>query len=155
MPSLAVCRCLFRLMRRCFLGRWICLPVSERYRLVWKCHLFYYITYIQFCVHWRPHKYCASLESSNAYGKKPTGDITISWLYQGLRFYSEREDWTNPISIWPTKRNRSSNNDSLQKHQSESTFTGWRHRMLRHCSRGTTRVHASSIPLYHLCRLLA
>ena len=52
MPSLAVCRCLFRLMRRCFLGRWLCLLVSERFRLVWKCHLFDYSTYIQFCVHW-------------------------------------------------------------------------------------------------------
>ena len=38
MPSLAACRCLFRLMRRCFLGRWTCLPVSERFRQVWKCH---------------------------------------------------------------------------------------------------------------------
>ena len=37
-PSLATCRCLFRLMRRCFQGRWICLPVSERFRLLWKCH---------------------------------------------------------------------------------------------------------------------
>ena len=52
MPSLAVCRCLFRLMRRCFLGRCICLLVSERFRLVWKCLLFGYGTYIQFCVHW-------------------------------------------------------------------------------------------------------
>ena len=40
MPSLAVCRCVFRLMRRCFLGRWICLLVSERLRLVWKGRLF-------------------------------------------------------------------------------------------------------------------
>ena len=29
----------------------------------------------------------------------------------------------------------------------------WRHRILRHCSRRTTRGHASSIPLYHLSRL--
>ena len=36
MPSLAACRCLFRLMRRFLLVRWICLPVSERFRLVWK-----------------------------------------------------------------------------------------------------------------------
>ena len=40
MPSLAVCRCLFRLMRHCFVGRWICLSVSERLRLVWRCRLF-------------------------------------------------------------------------------------------------------------------
>ena len=44
MPSLAVCRCVFRLMRRCFLGRWICLLVSERFCLVWKCRLFGYST---------------------------------------------------------------------------------------------------------------
>ena len=50
------------------------------------------------------------------------------------------------------KRNRSTNNDSLSKHQSESTFT--RHRILRHCSRSTRR-HASPIPLYHLSRLRA
>ena len=50
MPSLAAC--LFRLMRHCFLGRGICLPVSASFRLVWKCHLFDYSTYIQFCVHW-------------------------------------------------------------------------------------------------------
>ncbi len=62
---------------------------------------------------------------------------------------------TNPPSIRPTKRNRSSNNDSLQKYQSESKFTRWRHRILRHCSRSTTRGHAIPIPLYHLSRLRA
>ena len=36
------------------------------------------------------------------------------------------------------QRNRSSNNDCLWKHQSESTFTRWRHGILRHCSRSTT-----------------
>ena len=72
-------------------------------------------------------------------GKKPTGDITICRLYQGLRFHTQREDGTNPTSIQPTKRNCSSNNNSLQKHQSESTFTGWRHRIRWHCSRNTTR----------------
>ena len=36
-----------------------------------------------------------------------------------------------------------------------STFTGWRHRILRHCSRSTLSGHASSIPLYHLSRLRA
>ena len=43
----------------------------------------------------------------------------------------------------------------LSKYQSESTFTGWRHRILRHCSSSTTRGHASPIPLYHLSRLRA
>ena len=52
MPSSVVCRCLFRLMRRYFLGRWICLLVSERLRLVWQCCPFGCNTYIQFCVHW-------------------------------------------------------------------------------------------------------
>ena len=45
--------------------------------------------------------------------KNPTDDITICLLYQGLRFHSQREDGTNPTSIRPTKRNRSSNNDYL------------------------------------------
>ena len=38
--SLAACRCLFRLMRHSFLGRWICLPVSEKFPLMWKYLLF-------------------------------------------------------------------------------------------------------------------
>ena len=46
-------------------------------------------------------------------GKKPTGDNTICRLYQGLRFHSQREDGTNPTSIWHTKRDCRSNNDSL------------------------------------------
>ena len=65
------------------------------------------------------------------------------------------ENGTNPTSIRPTKRNRSSNNDPLQKHKSKGTFTRWRHGILRHCCRSTTRRHASPIPLYHLSRLRA
>ena len=34
--------------------------------------------------------------------KKPTIDITICRLYQGLRFHSQRKDGTNPTSIRPT-----------------------------------------------------
>ena len=37
-------------------------------------------------------------------GKKPTSDITICRLYQGLRFHTQREDGTNPTSIRPTKK---------------------------------------------------
>ena len=54
------------------------------------------------------------------------------------------------VIITFTKRNRSSNNNSLQKHQNESTFTGWRHRILRHCSRSITRGHASPY-LFIIC----
>ena len=46
MPLLATCRCLFWLMRRYFLGRLICQPVSERFHLVRKCHLSDYSTYV-------------------------------------------------------------------------------------------------------------
>ena len=66
--------------------------------------------------------------------KKPTDNITSCRLYPGLRFQSQRENGTNPNCTRPIKRNRSSNNDSIQKKQSESTFTGWRHRILRRCS---------------------
>ena len=76
-------------------------------------------------------------------------------LYQGLWFHSQREDGTNSTSIRHTKRDRHSHNDSLYKHQSESTFSGWRHRILWDCSRSTTRRHISPIPLYHLSRLCA
>ena len=50
-------------MRRCFLGRWICLPVSERFHLVWKCYLFDYSIYIQFCVHWHGGQCLRRLEA--------------------------------------------------------------------------------------------
>ena len=49
MPSLASCRYLFRLMRHCFLGWWICQPVSERFPLVWdvtcliKAHIYGFV----------------------------------------------------------------------------------------------------------------
>ena len=36
-----------------------------------------------------------------------------------------------------------------------STFTRWRHGILRHCCRSTTRRHTSPVPLYHLSRLCA
>ena len=36
----------------------------------------------------------------------------------------------------------------------KSRITRWRHRILRHCSRSTTRGHAGSVRLYHLSRLL-
>ena len=36
------------------------------------------------------------------------------------------------------------------KHQSESMFSGWRHRLLQHCNRCTERGHTTPIPLYHL-----
>ena len=39
--------------------------------------------------------------------------------------------------------------------QSESTFTGWRHRLLRHCISSTERGHANPRPLYYLSRLCA
>ena len=35
-----------------------------------------------------------------------------------------------------------------KEREREKTFTGWRHRILRHCSRITTRGHASPILLY-------
>ena len=37
----------------------------------------------------------------------------------------------------------------------KSPLPGWRHRLLRHCSRYTSRRHISPIPLYHLSRLHA
>ena len=53
------------------------------------------------------------------------------------------------------KETVAASNDSLQKHQSESTFTRCRHGILRHCCRSTTRRHTSPVPLYHLSRLCA
>ena len=47
------------------------------------------------------------------WAKKPTCNNTICWLYQGLWFHSQRENGTNSTSIWHTKRDRRSYNDSL------------------------------------------
>ena len=77
MPSLAARRCLFRLMRHCFRGRWICLPVSERFCLVWKCHLFDYRTYIQFCVHWHGGQCLRRLVSNYAVVFRPAAVVSI------------------------------------------------------------------------------
>ena len=66
--------------------------------------------------------------------KKPRGNNIFCRLYQGLLFNSQSEDGVNSTCIRPTKRNRRSHNDSLKKQQSESAFSGWRHRLLRHCS---------------------
>ena len=41
----------------------------------------------------------------------------------------------------------------LYRNSKVSTITRWRHRILRHCSRSTTRGHAGPVPLYHLSRL--
>ena len=51
-PLLVMCRCLSRLMRHCSLGRWTYQLVSEHNRLVWRCHLFDWSTYIPSCVRW-------------------------------------------------------------------------------------------------------
>ena len=97
----------------------------------------------------RPHKYWPSVEPLKAYGQK-----TYRWYYYLSTLPRPFIPFTE-TSIRPIKRNRNSKYVSLQKHQSESTFTGWRHRILRHCSKSTTRGHACPIPLYHLSRLRA
>ena len=49
--------------------------------------------------------------------------------------------------------------DSIHRGKMEqillSAFSGWRHRLLWHCSWGTARRHTCPIPLYHLSRLCA
>ena len=42
------------------------------------------------------------IQFGNITGKKPTSDINICRLYQGLRFHSQWKDGTNPTSIWHT-----------------------------------------------------
>ena len=85
--------------------------------------------------------------------------LTVRRILEGVRaknlqatllFHPQRENGTNPTSIRPTKRNRSSNNDPLQKHKSKSTFTRWRHGILQHCCRSTTR-HISPPYLFIIC----
>ena len=40
-----------------------------------------------------------TFKDSRCTGKKPTSDINICWLYQGLQFHSQRKDGTNPTSV--------------------------------------------------------
>ena len=42
-----------------------------------------------------------------------------------------------------------------KKHESKSSFPGWRHKHLRHRSRCTAKRHIIHIPLHHLSRLCA
>ena len=42
-----------------------------------------------------------------------------------------------------------------KKHKSKSPLTGWRHRLLRHCSMCAARRHINSMPIYYLPRLHA
>ena len=44
---------------------------------------------------------------------------------------------------------------AFSRNKSKSPFPGWRHRLLRHCSRCTARRHISPIRLYLLSRLRA
>ena len=65
----------------------------------------------------QPHKYWPSVESLKAFGQKTfRRHYYLSTLPRPSIPYTE-EDGANPTSIRPTKRNRSSDNDSLQKHQ--------------------------------------
>ena len=56
--------------------------------------------------------------------------LHFNWL-RAFDLVSSRVWWeaaTNTDKYRHTKRDRRNNNDSLQKHQNESTFSGWRHR---------------------------
>ena len=41
----------------------------------------------------------------------------------------------------------------MMLYRNTKTFSVWRHRLLRHCSKSTTRRHTSPIPIYQLSRL--
>ena len=86
----------------------------------------------------RPHKYWLSVKLWRLSGKKSTGFNIICRLYQGLWFHTQWEDGANSTRIRPTKINRRSHRDSLEKHKSESTFFGWRHRLLKQLPTPTT-----------------
>ena len=115
MLSLVMCRGLFRLMRRYFLGRWICLLVSERLRLVWQCCLFGCNTYIQFCVHWHnSYKFIAFLISHEIYFPWLT---LFLWKRMYFSFYlinSLKICW-NCWNDWPDKKHYMNLNECQPK----------------------------------------
>ena len=91
----------------------------------------------------------------NQNAKKPRGNNIICRLRQGLWLHTQRKDGANAYRLLPTQRNRRSHNDAIQKYKSKSQLPGWKHRLLRHCSRCAARRHISPIHLYHLSRLRA
>ena len=51
------------------------------------------------------------------------------------------------------KKNCYSHNDVLSKHESQSSLTGWRHKLLLHCGWSSARKYISTISVYNLSRL--
>ena len=99
MLSWVVCRCLFWLMRRYFLGRWICLLVSERLRLVWQCCPFGCNTYIQFCVHW--HGDSSSNSAKKKFWRRPLGQELLYSTRRSKLYSAGRNLLSPPFETWP------------------------------------------------------
>ena len=70
-------------MRRCFLGRWICLLVSEEFCLVWWCHLFAYSPY-------------------QLYGHLPpiTKTIQVRWTRHAGHSWRSRDELISDVLLW-------------------------------------------------------
>ena len=100
MPSLAACRCIFRLMRHCYLGKWTWLPVSERFRLVWKCRLFDYST----CTTWTLTKWLEKKLDGN-YTRMLRAILNKSWRKHPTRhhLYGHLPPMTKTIEVRRTR----------------------------------------------------
>ena len=64
-------------------------------------------------------------------------------------------DEPNTTRLRPTKRNHRRHNDAIKKHGSKKPLSGWRHRLLRHCSRCSARIRVSPATVYHRPRVRA
>ena len=100
--------------------------------------------------------------SSELYSNKSRTKYRVPWKALAVRekcadvktaCKSYRKNPTNTNALKLKKGTK-----GISKHiskRTDSTFTRWRLRILRHCSRSTTRGYACPIPLYHLSRLRA
>ena len=77
----------------------------------------------------------------------------ICRFLQGIWPHTLREDGANTSSLWSLQRNCHSYNDALYKHESKSSLTGWRHRLLWHCCWCSARGYISPISAHNLLKL--
>ena len=102
MPSLAACRCLFRLMRHCCLGRWTCLLVSESFLILNSNFYCYALTFwpgqkchSRWCTGRKWHILMAIMS-----GNRVGGNWLMKWDEVKKRYHYTLIDWRTG-RVWP------------------------------------------------------
>ena len=85
--------------------------------------------------------------------KKSSSNTIVRWFLWSIWLYTQREDGINTTSIWSSQIKCYFYNYALQKHESISSLTWWRQRLLRHCRWSFVRRYISTIFIYNLLRI--